>query len=86
MLYNQLNTLHLDKKKIAKLLKKGICKVVTTVDIPNNVRTFNSSFVDERKNASTNKPYKKSQLVVQVYNNQEKDLVQTQSPKIEQMS
>jgi len=40
-------------------------------------RVFNSRFVNEIKNPSTNKAFEKSRLVVQVYNDLEKDLVLT---------
>ena len=78
----QLNTLHLNKKKIVRLLEKDIFKVVTSADIPNNALILNSCFVDKVKYTSTDKGYKISWLVVQNYNDQEKDLILTQSPTI----
>ena len=56
------------------------------VDVPQGIQLFNSHFVDEIKNLGTNKAFKKSQLVIQVYNDQEKELVLTQSPTIQQVS
>lgn len=74
------------QKEIAGLLEKGVLKVVTTDSIPSNAQIFNSRFVDEIKNPSTDKAYKKSRLVVQAYNDKEKDLVLTQSPTIQRVS
>lgn len=62
------------QKKIAKLLEKDVFKVVTTDSILSNAQIFNSCFVNKIKNLGTNKMYKKSQLVIQAYNNKEKDL------------
>ena len=73
-------------EEIAKLLEKSSFKVVTIVDISTNTWIFNSRFVNEVKNASTDKAYAKIWLVVQVYNDQEKDLVLTQSPIIQWLS
>ena len=42
--------------------------------------------MDEIKNAGTNKAFKKSRLVVQAYNDNEKSLVLTQSPTIQHVS
>jgi len=55
-------------------------------DIPQGVRIFNSRFVDEIKNAGTDKAFEKSRLVVQAYNDHEKELVLTQSPTIQRVS
>ena len=49
-------------------------------------RIFNSRFVDEIKNKDTEKAFQKSRLVVQAYNDQEKELVLTQSPTIQRIS
>ena len=74
------------QKEIAGLLEKGVFKVVTTEDIPSNSRIFNSRFVDEIKNPGTDKAYEKSRLVVQAYNDKDKNLVLTQSPTIQRVS
>jgi hypothetical protein len=50
------------------------------------VRLFNSRFVDEVKNPGTDTAFEKSQLVVQAYNDEEKELVLTQSPTIQRVS
>ena len=74
------------QKEIAGLLEKGVFKVVTSVDISSNTQIFNSFYVNKIKHADTDKAYKKSWLVVQAYNDQEKDLVLTQLPTIQQVS
>ena len=74
------------QKKIAGLLKKDVFKVVTSADIPSNTQIFNSHFMDEVKYAGTDKAYEKNRLVVQAYNDQEKDLVLTQLPTIQWVS
>ena len=54
--------------------------------MPKGVRLFNSRFVDEIKNKGTDKAFEKSRLVVQAYNDLEKELVLTQSPTIQRVS
>ena len=56
------------------------------MDIPQGIRLFNSRFVDEVKNTGTSKAFEKSQLIVQAYNDQGKELVLTQSPTIQRVS
>ena len=41
------------------------------------VRHFNLQFINKIKNKGTNKAFKKSRLVIQAYNNLEKELVLT---------
>ena len=65
------------QKKITRLFEKNIFKVLTGKDISSNTRIFNSRFVYEIKYASINKTYEKNQLIVQAYNNQEKNLILT---------
>jgi len=50
------------------------------------VRIFNSRFVDEIKNEGTDKAFEKSRLVVQAFNDTDKDLVLTQAPTIQRVS
>ena len=52
------------RKEINGLLKKGVFKFTNTADIPKGVRIFNSQFINEIKNARTDKAFKKSRLVV----------------------
>ena len=74
------------QKEIVGLFEKGVFKVVTSANIPNNTQIFNFCFVDKIKHIDTDKTYKKSWLVVQAYNDQKKDLVLTQSPTIQWVS
>ena len=68
------------------MLEKGVFEVVDTASIPKGTRIFNSRFVDEVKNAGTEKAFEKSRLVVQAYNDLEKEAVLTQSPTIQRVS
>ena len=70
------------QKEIADLLEKGVFQLADPQDVPTDARIFKSQFVDEIKNAGTEKAFEKSCLVVQAYNDIEKDLVLTQSPII----
>ena len=76
----------LRQKEISGLLEKEVFKLVNLKDMPADTHVFHSRFVDEIKNASTNKVFEKSRLVVQAYNDLNKDLVLTQSPIIQQVS
>lgn len=53
------------QKEIPGLLEKGVFQVVNSKDGPVGIRVFNSRFVDEIKNAGTDKAFEKSRLVVQ---------------------
>ena len=66
-------------KEINGLLKKGVFVVIIEKDVPQGVCIFNSRFINEIKYFSINKAFKKSRLIIQVYNDQGKDLVLTQS-------
>lgn len=74
------------RKEINGLLEKGTFAVVDISSVPDGARIFNSRFVDEIKNAGTDKAFEKSRLVVQAYNDHSKDLVLTQSPTIQRVS
>jgi hypothetical protein len=74
------------QKELASLLEKGVFKIVKLNDVPKAVQLFNSRFVNKIKNPSTDKAFKKSQLVVQAYNDTKKELVLTQSPTIQRVS
>jgi hypothetical protein len=67
----------LRQKKIKGLLKKGVFELVNPKDIPQGNKVFNFRFINEIKNFNTNKTFKKSRLVIQAYNNPEKDLILT---------
>ena len=70
------------QKELTGLLEKGVFEITKLANVPQGVRLFNSRFVDEVKNAGTNEAFEKSRLVVQAYNDLEKELVLTQSPTI----
>jgi len=74
------------QKEITGLLEKGVFEIVKLIDIPQGVRLFNSRFVDEVKNKGTDRAFEKSRLVIQAYNDLEKELVLTQSPTIQRVS
>ena len=74
------------QKEIDGLLEKGVFATVPLSTVPNGIRIFNSRFVDEVKNAGTSTAFEKSRLVVQAYNDAEKELVLTQSPTIQRVS
>ncbi len=51
-----------------------------------NVRIFNFRFVDEIKHSDISQAYKKSKLMIQIYNNHEKTLMLTQTFIIQRMN
>jgi hypothetical protein len=73
-------------KKIMGLFKKEVFELVKKKNIPQDIRIFNSRFINKLRNQGTDKAFKKSRLVVQVYNNNKKSLVLTQSPTIQRIS
>jgi hypothetical protein len=73
-------------KEINGLLEKGVFEIINISAVPKGVRIFGSRFVDELKNPGTEQAFEKSRLVVQAYNDQEKELVLTQSPTIQRAS
>lgn len=52
------------QKEIIGLYEKSDFKVTFIYDIPSNVQIFNSRFIDEIKNPSTNKVYDKIWLII----------------------
>lgn len=73
-------------KEVSGLIEKGVFQLIDHQAVPPGARIFNSRFVDEIKHPGTEKAYEKSRLVVQAYNDQNKDLVLTQSPTIQRVS
>jgi hypothetical protein len=73
-------------KEINGLLERGVFAIVNEADISQDIRIFNSRFVDEIKNSGTNEAYEKSRLVVQAYDDQNKSTILTQSPTIQRVS
>lgn len=74
------------QKEVNGLLEKGVFQIANINDIPPGVRIFSSRFVDTVKFEGTDKALEKSRLVVQAYNDEEKELVLTQSPTIQRAS
>jgi hypothetical protein len=63
--------------EVTGLLEKGVFEVIPRSQVPQEVRIFNSRFVDEIKNKGTDRELKKSRLVVQAYNDGEKHMILT---------
>jgi hypothetical protein len=74
------------QKEISRLMKKKVFRLVDLREISANARVFNFRFVDEIKNVETEKVFEKSRLVIQVYNDLNKDLILTQSSTIQRVS
>jgi hypothetical protein len=74
------------QKKINGLIEKDVFQSVRTDDVSPDVRIFNSRFVDEIKHFDIDKAFEKSRLVVQTFNDQNKNLVLTQSSTIQRVS
>jgi hypothetical protein len=74
------------KKEINDLLERGAFQIVSSADVPPEIRIFNSRFVDEIKHPGTPDAYEKSRLIVQAYNDHGKEMILTQSPTIQRMS
>lgn len=50
-------------------------KIVNSKKISSNIQVFNSHFIDEIKDLYTKKTYKKICLIIQTYNNENKNLI-----------
>jgi hypothetical protein len=74
------------QKKINDLIEKDVFQSVRTDDVSLDVRIFNSRFVDEIKHLDIDKAFEKSRLVVQAFNDQNKNLILTQSSTIQRVS
>ncbi len=74
------------KKKINDLLKKKVFEMTIIFEIFDDVRIFNSRFVDEIKHSGTSQTYGKSKLIIQTYNDHEKILVLIQAFIIQRIS
>jgi hypothetical protein len=74
------------RKEINDFLEKQVFELITIDKVLENIRIFNSRFVDEIKHSGTSQAYEKSRLVIQAYNDQEKTLVLTQIFTIQRMS
>ncbi len=67
------------QKEINDLIEKDVFQSVRTDDVSLDVRIFNFRFVDEIKHFDIDKAFEKSRFVVQTFNDQNKNLVLTQS-------
>jgi hypothetical protein len=74
------------QKEIAGLLEKGVFISVNKRNVPTDVRIFSSRFVNEIKHSETEKAFEKFRLVIQIFNDQNKILVLTQSSIIQRIS
>ncbi len=74
------------QKEINDLIEKDVFQSVRTDDVSLDVRIFNFRFVDEIKHLDIDKAFEKSRLVVQTFNDQNKNLVLTQSSTIQRVS
>jgi hypothetical protein len=74
------------QKEINDLIEKGVFQSVKTDDVSLDVRIFNSRFVNEIKHLDTDKAFEKSRLVVQTFNDQNKNLILTQSSTIQRVN
>jgi hypothetical protein len=74
------------QKEINDLIEKDVFQSVRTDDVSPDVRIFNFRFVDEIKHLDIDKAFEKSRLVVQTFNDQNKNLVLTQSSIIQRIS
>lgn len=68
----------LRQKEILELLEKNIFQVINSKNISINIQFINSQFNNEIKNIDTNKTFEKSCLVIQAYNNFNKDFIPTE--------
>jgi hypothetical protein len=74
------------QKEINDLIEKDVFQSVRIDDVSFDVRIFNSRFVDEIKHLDIDKAFEKSRLVVQTFNDQNKNLMLTQSSTIQRIS
>lgn len=68
------------------LLTRGVFEAVHVNTVPPATRKYGTRWVDEVKHAGTDKVFEKSRLVIQVYNDQGKHLILTQSSTIQRVS
>jgi hypothetical protein len=67
------------QKEINDLIEKSVFRSINKNDISSDVRIFNFRFVNEIKHFDINKAFEKSRLVVQTFNDENKNLMLTQS-------
>jgi hypothetical protein len=65
----------------------GVLRIMYDLDkIPEDMRVFNSRFVDKVKYAGTARAFEKSRLVIQAYNDAGKEEILTKSPTVQRIS
>jgi hypothetical protein len=74
------------QKKINDLIKKDVFQSINKNDVSFDVRIFNSRFVNEIKHFDIDKAFEKSRFVMQTFNDQNKNLMLTQSSIIQRVS
>ncbi len=74
------------QKKINDLIEKSVFRSISKNDVSSDVRIFNFRFVDEIKHFDIDKAFEKSRLVVQTFNDQNKNLMLTQSFTIQRVN
>ena len=60
------------QKKINSLLKKKVFKVISISELQQNIKIFNSCFINRIKNIEVANAFEKLRLVVQIYNDHDK--------------
>jgi hypothetical protein len=73
-------------REVTRLLERDIFIAVNQEDIPPEAHIYSFRFINKVKNKGTDKAFKKSRLVVQAYNDKDKEFVLTQSPTIQHSS
>jgi hypothetical protein len=63
------------QKEINDLIEKDVFQSVSKNDVSSDVRIFNFRFVNEIKHFDINKAFEKSRLVMQTFNDQNKNLI-----------
>lgn len=74
------------QKEIDGLIASNVFEIINVEDIPENSRIFKTRFVDQIKHEGTPEAYYKSRLVVQAYNDTDKQTILTQAPTIQRAS
>ncbi len=74
------------QKEINDLIEKDVFRSVRTDDVSLDVRIFNFRFVNEIKHLDTDKAFEKSRLVMQTFNDQNKNLILIQSSTIQRVN
>jgi hypothetical protein len=74
------------QKKINDFIEKDVFQSVNKNDVSFDVRIFNFRFVDEIKHFDIDKAFEKSRFVMQTFNDQNKNLMLTQSSIIQRIN